>query len=222
MNSIIKTDAVKTGMTFLSVPNTKFVKETGEYMVQGYFSTAQKDAIVPLIMAQVEPDIASLKVLHKLKNPKLAALPWQPATDRDKKIIPNLWAFKFSQKAVCGSGENKWDFKPLLIDEHKKDWDAAKIIGRGSTVKIAFHTYSWYVKGELGFSLKLDGVQVLDYRAGGRSAESLGFEDESSSVVSSDEIQKEFQKEEKQPEDKDTPIVEEDFMSQLRGQDSGK
>ena len=71
--------------------------------------------------------------------------------------LANQFDFHIKQNKVCGSGDKKWEFAPALFGADAKPLPADKIIWTGSKVKAAFCPFTWFVKGELGVTLRLKG-----------------------------------------------------------------
>lgn len=57
---------------------------------------------------------------------------------------------------------------PVIVDAKKNPWPKDKLIGNGSSIRVAFGHYDWDISGK-GITLRLEMVQVLDlveYTAG--------------------------------------------------------
>lgn len=191
----------------LQTPNKKFVPE-GIYELNLRVTTAEKNDLIKQIMATVQEDIVKLGVLNKF-NPtsvRKAVLPWKQATDKNMAPLADEWDFHVKQNATFGTGPNAKSFIPALYTSDNKPFPTDKLIGMGSRVRVALRPRVWYVRGELGVTLGLVGVQVLKLVQGGRTPEALGFTvAPSESPTGAPAV-----------EDKDQPLPDDEYMRQLR------
>lgn len=111
--------------------------------------------------------------------------PWDEEYDRDGNPTGNI-LFKFKMRAKTRTGI---EMRPILVDAKKQPM--TDNIGSGSKLKIAFEARGWFVPSlGAGITLRLRGVQVIDLVewSSGKSASSLGFNEEQGFETSSEEV----------------------------------
>lgn len=88
---------------------------------------------------------------------------------------PNL--FKFKMRAVIKTQRGEWERHVPIYDAGCKEI-SKKIaeLGNGSKIKVAYSLAPYYMNDKTyGVSLRLDAVQVLEYKTSEETAEGFGF-----------------------------------------------
>lgn len=88
--------------------------------------------------------------------------PFSDHTTKDEKgreVPTGKIEFRFKRKELTSKGNEK--SPPMVMDAKKNPWPKDRLIGNGSTVKIAFRPWPWEMQGGKGMSLELEGVQVI-------------------------------------------------------------
>ena len=175
----------------LNTPNTKFNPD-GVYEVSVRIDAKQMTELMANIKPYMEDEFKTLCAINKIDYSKKTKVsedtPWRKATAKDGTIIENQWDIKIKQNRLCGSGEKQWKFTPKLFNSRNEI--CSDVIGSGSRINVAFKPYCWYVKGQLGISLRLVAVQVIKLE----SYDACPFD----------------------PIEEDTPLVGEEFEKKLR------
>lgn len=159
----------------LTIPNTKF-NPTGDFELYVRVTTEERDALNTRMHEDVQAQVLTVMIEKGLPaETPISQVPWKEARDNNKVVIPNYWDIKVKQKALIGIGIKQRTWEPNIFDEYLQPWDKARTIGMGSTVKVAFRPFVYWMQGKLGLSLRLQGVQVLKLVNVARTPEAFGF-----------------------------------------------
>ena len=123
----------------------------------------------------------------KAKGLERNDLPGKPVKDQNFNETGEIkFSFKEDAKWVKRDGSQEWDMKPKVVNAKNKKWDEEVDIGNGSTGKIAFEINP-YQKPACGVSIKLRGVQVLEWVEYGGSKSSSPFQVEEGDDINSED-----------------------------------
>jgi|TARA_R100000808_G_C2154637_1_gene165778 hypothetical protein len=136
-------------------------------------------------------------------------LPFKEVLNEDG--LADGYEFQFKLKAVATNSKTGQEFtqRPVVVGPDKKPIPSEVTIGNGSIGKIAFETIPYFTGNNLGVSLRLRGVQVLElveYNAGGNDMFSV---EEGYSIVTSS----------KANEEQEAEMFEEEETSNQKGED---
>lgn len=166
-------------------PDTRFVPE-GEYSVQ---------VIVPETEAQEMCEqldgLVSAKLEEAVKEqPKLkTVLSTRQAYENDTDEVGNPTGeliFKTKMKARIKSRDGRvYEQKPAVVDSKRTPLDGKQLIGNGSIVKVAVEPVPYVMQStkQVGVSLRLKAMQVLELVEYGNSTNSI-FDEEEGFVAS--------------------------------------
>jgi hypothetical protein len=166
-------------------PDTKFI-EDGEYSTQVIVSEAdaaqvceQLDALIDEEFNKIVKDKPALKATLS-KRPVT-----EPDIDQDGNATGNV-VFKSKLKAKIRSKTGAvYNQKPNVVDAKRNPMTGIQLVGNGSLVKIAVEPITYYMPSskQVGVSLRLKAMQVIDLvEHGVPSADSL-FDDEEGFVA---------------------------------------
>lgn len=166
----------------LTEPDCKF-DPSGMYSVNLRLSANDAAAFMAQIdnahKGQVAEVIKELKGKGKPPKVKEADMPYKPVLDEDGNETGEV-EFKFKLKAMAGSKDKQWAQKPRLFDAKGKPLPADVKIGSGSTIKVGYELFPYYVPSVgCGVSLRVLAVQVIDLvEYSGGSFKDFGFNEE--------------------------------------------
>ena len=166
-------------------PDTKFI-EDGEYSTQVIVSEAdaaqvceQLDALIDEEFNKIVKDKPALKATLS-KRPVT-----EPDIDQDGNATGNV-VFKSKLKAKIRSKTGAvYNQKPNVVDAKRNPMTGIQLVGNGSLVNIAVEPITYYMPSskQVGVSLRLKAMQVIDLvEHGVPSADSL-FDDEEGFVA---------------------------------------
>lgn len=157
---------------YISKPDTKF-NEKGEYKVSLSISKDEAKPIIEIINTVLLDGIKKVKEATPNKKLKKAPLPYADELDDEGMETGNV-RFKFKSK-----------YKPQVFDAENNVMVDHNIWG-GSEVKVGARAvfYSSPILGQ-GVTLRMGGVQVIQYVEGSSGADSFGFDVEESGYVTS-------------------------------------
>lgn len=124
----------------------------------------------------------------KAKEMKRNPVPGKPVKDDNLKETGEI-KFTFKEDAVWEKKDGSWrkEMKPSVRNAKNKPWDSTVEIGNGSLGKVAYEINA-YTMPAIGVSIKLRGVQVLDWvEYTGSSSDSSPFEEEEGEDINSAE-----------------------------------
>lgn len=140
--------------------------------IQNAGKESEKEAYsVELLMPKGDPEaeafVKKIKLLFVAEHgnasrPGQNGLPFKTYLD-EKGDETDLWKFSFNRKTATHKGTPLPP--PVVQDAKGKPWPADKLIGNGSTGKIAFTHYAWdSPEGGKGISLQLEAVRVISFQ----------------------------------------------------------
>jgi hypothetical protein len=163
---------------WLTKPDTKF-KQAGEFSIRLKVPADEATGLVKLIEEAREANFAAVKADNPKKSIKKADPPCKPELDDEGNETGNL-LFNFKQGAIIKTKDGETIKVTIKIFDAKGRPIVGKIVGAGSTVKVAFQLNPFYTAQiGAGISLRLKAVQVIDLiEPQGGSASSYGFGEE--------------------------------------------
>ena len=165
-------------------PDTKYVPE-GEYSVSVVVPEAEAANVCEQLEAQIQEKHAEVvKENPKLKTVLSTRDPFEKETDEAGTETGNL-IFKTKTKARIKSRDGKvYEQNIAVVDSKRTPMDGSTLIGNGSTVKVAFEPYSYMMQStkQVGVTLRLKALQVIDLVEYGNSANSI-FDEEDGFVA---------------------------------------
>jgi hypothetical protein len=138
----------------------------------------------------------------KAKEMKRNPVPGKPVKDENLEETGEI-KFSFKEDAVWEKKDGTWrkEMKPSVRNAKNKPWDKTKEIGNGSLGKVAYEIKS-YDTPAIGVSIKLRGVQVLDWvEYTGSGGDSSPFEEEEGEDINAEEAVEEAEELFKEEED---------------------
>jgi hypothetical protein len=175
-NNIITSPVVSVLWPNLVTPNTKF-NEKGVYDVTMILSPNDPEHAEFIAQIEAHYNNAYTAMCKEHNKPKLkkADSPLTPVTNAQGMETGDL---KLKAK-LTASGETKdgrrYERKPALFDQFGKPWKGG-VIGNGSRLRVAIQPNPFFVPAlGAGLSLRLEAVQVVEAREGGRSFNEYGF-----------------------------------------------
>ena len=184
----IVTPAGEAQWPYLCEPDTKF-NEDGVYRVDLILPREDAEPIIAeaqeLIDALYKETLADLKKGDGKAKAKAKVLttkdPFEPHYDEEGNETDNV-VLKFKTKAKIKdrkTGQLK-DKKVPLYDGKKKLIKTKINVGPGSVVRVNATPSPWYIPKDncVGCTFYLNGAQILELVEYGRSAESMGFDEE--------------------------------------------
>lgn len=175
-NNIITSPNVSCLWPNLITPSTKF-NERGVYDVTMILTPGNPEHQRFIEHIEREYQNAYNAMCKEQGKPKLkkADSPLTPVTTADGMETGD---FKIKAK-LTASGETKdgrrFERKPALFDVHGKPWKGS-VIGNGSMLRVAMRPNPFYVPAlGAGLSLRLEAVQVIEAREGGKGFSEFGF-----------------------------------------------
>lgn len=155
-------------------PDTKF-DSNGIYSVTLLIPEAEAAEICEyldgLVQARYDEEV---KAKPKLKNGLSTKTPYEPEYDQNGNPTGNT-EFKVKLKAKVQTRDGSvYEQKPIVVDAKRKPMDTDVGIGNGSVIKVAYEPIPYMMAStkQVGVSLRLKGVQVIDlveYGSGGSS-----------------------------------------------------
>lgn len=201
---------------YLNKPDTKFDDE-GKFRVRLRIPEEEAGELLAKIQEQYDESYKEFCSREGVRKLKTASTPWRNAVDEDGKETGEI-EFNFSSKASGVNKETKeaWTRTIPLFDSKRKPLSKSLVVGNGSQCRVSFFISPFYTK-LLGFgiSLRLVGVQVTEFVAGGgNTAESMGFGDEEGWESDEDEVtakeDADEESEEEETENEDLELSEEE------------
>lgn len=150
------TEALPCRYAWILKPDTKF-KADGEYSIQLDITDASEQMYDILNEIQSELEAYHVSTISKTKKK------WGMASIVTEDLDGKRW-IKCKAKGL---------YPPRVYDgKNKRITDYSLIVGAGSIVKVAFGTYFWQVavQKNVGVSLTLKAVQILDLKSAGETS----------------------------------------------------
>lgn len=158
----------------LNSPDTKF-KEEGEYHTKLRIDAATADKL-RRAFEPIQADEAEKVQRDKLKGkrPKIADLPITAEED-DEGNETGEYIIRVKMKASGEKNGKAWTRTVPIFDSKGKPSNAQ--IGGGSVLQVAFKPVAYYMPKdkEVGVSLYLEAVQIVELREGGNGASASKF-----------------------------------------------
>ena len=160
-------------------PDTRFVPE-GEYSVQVVVPEAEAVAACEQLDGIVNAKYEEIvKEQPKLKANLSKRDSYEKEFDEAGNETGNL-IFKTKMKArVKSRAGQTYEQKVSVVDSKRTPMDGNSLVGNGSTIKVAFEPVPYMMQStkQVGASLRLKAVQVIDLVAYGNSASIFDEED---------------------------------------------
>jgi hypothetical protein len=196
-------------------PDKKFASEQKPHGIYSVDLILPKDQAAPLLKLLKEMDDANFKqtandalkeyrekndkkdkfkdgaAFAKAKGIQRNAVPGKPVKDDNLEETGEIrFQFREDAKWVKKDGSQVWDMKPKTVNAKNKKWDEEVDIGNGSTGKVAFEINP-YQKPACGVSIKLRGVQVLEWveYGGSKGGASYFAEEEGKDINAEDAVE---------------------------------
>lgn len=166
-------------------PDTRFVDD-GEYSTQVIMSEAEAAEVCEQLESLVDEAYnKAVKEKPALKASLSKRPVTEPEVDQDGNETGNV-VFKTKLKALIrAKNGSTYKQKVQVVDSKRKPMNADQAVGNGSVIKVAVEpvTYVMASTKQVGVSLRLKAVQVIDLVESGASAESI-FDEEDGFVAS--------------------------------------
>ena len=166
-------------------PDTRFVEE-GEYSTQVVVPEAEAAQVCEQLDALIDEEFNKIVKDKPALKATLSKRPvTEPDIDQDGNATGNV-VFKSKLKAKIRSKTGAvYNQKPNVVDAKRNPMTGIQLVGNGSLVKIAVEPITYYMPSskQVGVSLRLKAMQVIDLvEHGVPSADSL-FDDEEGFVA---------------------------------------
>jgi hypothetical protein len=169
---------------YLHKPDTQF-DSNGVFHVKLRLANGSSDDLRKAIEHEHKSNKKDVIARNPNKKSFQEFLPFKEVLNEEG--LADGYEFQFKLKAVATNSKTGQEFtqRPMVVGPDKKPIPTDVTIGNGSVGKIAFETIPYFTGNNLGVSLRLRGVQVLDlveYSAGGNDMFSV---EEGYSIVTS-------------------------------------
>lgn len=168
----------------LNQPDTKF-KAEGEYTVKLAFAADDEDYLKLKARLEKIRDEQFAKFISENPKKKRAEVADVFTLETDKEgdeTGRELLTFKMRASGVSKKTGKPFTLKPAIFNAAKSDLtDNPPSIGGGSVLRVNFEPSGAFVESAKKFylSLRMNGVQIIELKEfGGRSADSMGFDEE--------------------------------------------
>ena len=123
----------------------------------------------------------------KANDMKRNPVPGKPVKDENLEETGEIkFTFKEDAKWVRKSDGEEFNMQPRVVNAKNKSWDKTKEIGNGSLGKVAYEINP-YEKPCCGVSIRLRGVQVLDWIEYQKSGDTSPFQEEEGEDINAEE-----------------------------------
>jgi len=160
-------------------PDTRFVPE-GEYSIQVVMPEAESVAVCEQLETLVDQEYdKSVKEKPALKANLSKRAVFEKEVDQNGNETGNV-VFKTKLKAAIKSKDGRvYHQKVSVVDTKKQPLDPATAVGNGSLVKVAVEPFPYMMQStkQVGVSLRLKAVQVIDLVEYGNVADAFDEED---------------------------------------------
>jgi hypothetical protein len=161
-------------------PDTKF-DPNGTYSIQVTIPEEEAAGICEYLDKVVQDRFdEEVKAKPKMKNSLSTKAAYEPHYDKDGNET-GLVEFRFKLKAKVQTRDGSlYDQKPIVVDAKRNPMDSNNLIGNGSIVKVAFEPIPYVMAStkQVGVSLRLKGVQVIELVEYGNGGASMFDEEE--------------------------------------------
>ena len=160
-------------------PDTKF-DANGIYSVNVLIPEAEAVELCEYLDGVVQQRYAEeVKAKPKLKNGLSTKTPYEPEYDQNGDPTGNI-EFKLKLKAkVQARDGSTYEQKPIVVDAKRTPMSADTNVGNGSVIKVAYEPIPYMMAStkQVGVSLRLKGVQILELVEYGNGASMFDEED---------------------------------------------
>lgn len=160
-------------------PDTKF-DANGIYSVNVLIPETEAVELCEYLDGLVQQRYAEeVKAKPKLKNGLSTKAPYEPEYDQNGDPTGNI-EFKLKLKAkVQARDGSTYEQKPIVVDAKRTPIDAGTNVGNGSVIKAAYEPIPYMMAStkQVGVSLRLKGVQVLELVEYGNGSSMFDEED---------------------------------------------
>jgi len=160
-------------------PDTKF-DANGIYSVNVLIPEAEAVELCEYLDGVVQQRYAEeVKAKPKLKNGLSTKTPYEPEYDQNGDPTGNI-EFKLKLKAkVQARDGSTYEQKPIVVDAKRTPMSADTNVGNGSVIKAAYEPIPYMMAStkQVGVSLRLKGVQILELVEYGNGASMFDEED---------------------------------------------
>ena len=160
-------------------PDTKFYAN-GIYSVNVLIPEAEAVELCEYLDGVVQQRYAEeVKAKPKLKNGLSTKTPYEPEYDQNGDPTGNI-EFKLKLKAkVQARDGSTYEQKPIVVDAKRTPMSADTNVGNGSVIKAAYEPIPYMMAStkQVGVSLRLKGVQILELVEYGNGASMFDEED---------------------------------------------
>jgi len=165
-------------------PDTRF-NEDGEYSTQVILPEAEAAQVCEQLEALVDEEYAKLVKEKPALKVGLSKRPVvEPEVDENGNETGNV-VFKTKLKALIrGKNGTNYPQKVNVVDSKRTPMSGKQLVGNGSVIKVAVEPNTYYMPSskQVGVSLRLKALQVIDLVEHGVSADSL-FDEEDGFVT---------------------------------------
>lgn len=160
-------------------PDTKF-DANGIYSVNVLIPEAEAVELCEYLDGVVQQRYTEeVKAKPKLKNGLSTKTPYEPEYDQNGDPTGNI-EFKLKLKAkVQARDGSTYEQKPIVVDAKRTPMSADTNVGNGSVIKVAYEPIPYMMAStkQVGVSLRLKGVQILELVEYGNGASMFDEED---------------------------------------------
>ena len=160
-------------------PDTKF-DANGIYSVNVLIPETEAVELCEYLDGVVQQRYAEeVKAKPKLKNGLSTKTPYEPEYDQNGDPTGNI-EFKLKLKAkVQARDGSTYEQKPIVVDAKRTPMSADTNVGNGSVIKAAYEPIPYMMAStkQVGVSLRLKGVQILELVEYGNGASMFDEED---------------------------------------------
>lgn len=168
---------------WLNEPDTQY-DENGVYCVTLRISDEEAEPLMAKLKDIFKEGYDAEVKKQKKQKLRIANMPWADHED-DQGNKTGMVDFKFKQNAVYEYEGKKIDNRVHLIDSKRNP--VTDQIGGGSSIRIGFEPYVWFVPSMgVGMKLRLKVVQVIDLVqfSKGQNTDEFDFEEEKDGFTS--------------------------------------
>lgn len=162
-------------------PDTRFDKDGGSYSTQVLVPETEAQGLCEQLEEMVNAKLQrAVKEQPKLK----AVLSTRPVYEVDTDDMGNPTGdliFKTKLKARVTSRDGRtFEQKPAVVDAKRTPMNGTQLIGNGSTIIVAVEPYAYLMQAskDVGVTLRLKGVQVLQLVEYGNTSSAIFQEEE--------------------------------------------
>lgn len=162
----------------LQVPRPNFAKDGLEYTCNLLLTPEDAKPLINRLEGLFQDNLAQVaKENPKLKSIKAADKPWKEDTDKEG-VPTGFIVFKTKRKAegVSKASGKPWQFRVKLFNADCSPFTQEAQIGSGTKGRLIINVRGYYVRGEAGLTLSLEGAQISKLvQAGKVTAQDFGL-----------------------------------------------